>query len=233
MYDRGVAGIKPKGKVKIEWSPDFAYATGLIVTDGCLSGDGRHLELTSKDIQQLKSFMRWLGIKNKIGTKMSGFSDRRYYRVQFGDKLFYNFLLQIGLSPAKSKILKGLKVPKVYFFDFLRGVFDGDGSIYAYWDPRWRSSYMFYVQFASASIVFLQWVEHKVFKLAHIHGKIKTSGRVYQLVYAKAGSVVLCEKMYYNGKPVCLKRKQDKIKKILQINKTHNAQMAESVYATG
>ena len=214
-------GPKPKGKVKCEWSPEFAYAVGLIATDGCLSGDGRHLELTSKDTQQLKNFMRCLGIKNKIGTKASGYSSRRYYRVQFGDKLFYDFLLEIGLSSAKSKTLKELKVSKKYFFDFLRGTFDGDGSIYAYWDPRWHSSYMFYVQLASASIDFLRWVEQQVFKLAHVHGKIKPSGRIYQLVYAKGGSMVLLGRMYYNEKLVCLKRKKDKIDRILRVNEKH------------
>ena len=227
-------GPKLKGKVKCEWSPEFAYAIGLIATDGCLSGDGRHLELTSKDTQQLKNFMRCLGIKNKIGTKTSGYSDRRSYRVQFGDRLFYNFLLEIGLSPAKSKTLGVLKIPRQYFFDFLRGVFDGDGSIFAYWDPRWHSSYMFYTQFSSASFDFLQWLESKVFKLTNHRGKIKPGNRALQLSYAKRGSMVLLERMYYNEKPICLKRKKDKVDKILQINNRHNnAQMAELVYATG
>lgn len=223
-----MVGVKPKGKVEIKWSPKFAYAIGLLTSDGCLSGDGRHIDFTSKDLQQIKNFLNCLNIKNKIGRKSSGFSNKMYFRTQFSDKLFFNFLLTIGLSPAKSKILKNLKVPSEYFFDFLRGMFDGDGSIYAYWDPRWRSSYMFYVQFASASIDFLEWTERQVFKLGSVHGKMKRSGHVYQLVYAKGGSMVLLENMYYNGKLVCLKRKKDKIKKILQTNNLHkNAQMAE------
>ena len=45
------------------------------------------------------------------------------------------------------KKLKSVVMPKKYFFDFLRGHFDGDGSFYSYWDKRWKSSYMFYVSF--------------------------------------------------------------------------------------
>jgi len=30
------------------WSADFAYAVGLLTTDGSLSIDGRHINLTSK-----------------------------------------------------------------------------------------------------------------------------------------------------------------------------------------
>ena len=63
----GKRGPKPKGKVKIKWSGNFAYAIGLLATDGCLSPDGRHITLTSKDLDQLETFMKCVGIKNKIG----------------------------------------------------------------------------------------------------------------------------------------------------------------------
>ena len=52
----GQRGAKPKGKVKIKWSADFAYAIGLIMTDGNLSPDGRHLCFTSKDIEQINNY---------------------------------------------------------------------------------------------------------------------------------------------------------------------------------
>lgn len=47
--------MKPKGKVKIEWNENFAYAIGLIVTDGSLSIDGRHINFTSKDLEQIQN----------------------------------------------------------------------------------------------------------------------------------------------------------------------------------
>ena len=59
-------GAKPKGKVKIKWSPNFAYAIGLIATDGCLYKDGRHISLTSLDLEQLHNFNKALDIKVKI-----------------------------------------------------------------------------------------------------------------------------------------------------------------------
>ena len=58
-----------KLKVKIKWSPKFAYAIGLIATDGNLSIDGRHIIFTSKDLQLVKLFedclRREIGIKKK------------------------------------------------------------------------------------------------------------------------------------------------------------------------
>jgi hypothetical protein len=51
-------GQKPKGKVKIVWSSNMSYAIGLLTTDGCLSSDGRHILLTSKDKEQLNNFSK-------------------------------------------------------------------------------------------------------------------------------------------------------------------------------
>lgn len=102
----------------MRWSANLAYAVGLITTDGYLSKDGRHIDLTSKDIEQIQTFRRILKLTNKIGLKSSGHSDRKYYRVQFGDVKFYRFLLKIGLTPAKSKIIGEVKVPKRFFADF-------------------------------------------------------------------------------------------------------------------
>ena len=40
------------------WSENLAYAIGLIATDGSLSNDGRHLNFTSKDIDQIQTFAK-------------------------------------------------------------------------------------------------------------------------------------------------------------------------------
>ena len=140
----GKRGPKPKGKVKIKWSANFAYAIGLLVTDGCLSTDSRHIVFVSKDKDQIENFLFCLDLKTKIGKKNRNRKNEAY-QTQFGDVLFFKFLESIGLSQAKSLTVGKIDVPDKYFFDFLRGCFDGDGYSYSYWDPRWRSSFMFYV----------------------------------------------------------------------------------------
>jgi len=61
----GLRGPKPKkkGGVKIKWSSNFAYAIGLLASDGCLSSDGRHIILTSRDREQLENYMLTLTIR--------------------------------------------------------------------------------------------------------------------------------------------------------------------------
>lgn len=208
--------MNPQNKIKTEWTSNLAYIVGLIATDGNLSNDGRHIDFTSKDIQLIKSFKKCLGIKNKIGFKRGSFSDKKYPRIQFGDIAFYKWLVSIGITPQKSKTIGKLKILDKYFFDFLRGHFDGDGCCYSYWDKRWRSSFMFYINFISASEDHILWLDSKIKKLSKIKGVIrKEKGPIYSLKFAKEGSRALISKMYYKNDLPCLLRKKNKLKKIL------------------
>lgn len=220
----GRRGTKPQGKVKIEWSPNFAYALGLLATDGNLSKDGRHIDLTSKDREQLENFMKCLGIKVKIGYKTSGYTGKKYTRVQFSDVNFYQFLLTLGFTPVKTKTISVLEIPEEYFFDFLRGHLDGDGTFYSYWDPRWHSSFMFYTVFISASKRHLEWIQKTVFSRLGINGNLDDTPQksTYRLKYAKAESLKLIPQMYYYPEVICLARKRLKIEKAFKVDREHN-----------
>lgn len=217
----GKRGPKPKKIVNTKWSANLAYAVGLIATDGYLSIDGLLIDLTSKDKEQLENYSRCLGVKFRIGSKCNGNGDKSL-RIQFKNRLFYNFLLSIGLTNKKSLTMGKLEIPDEYFFDFLRGCFDGDGCTYSYWDPRWRSSFMFYLEFSSGSKNFVNWIRGQVQKKLGAGGHItltKKKNTNYQLKYAKKEALEIINKMYYNPHVVCLSRKQEKIEKTLEINK--------------
>ena len=93
-FESHLAHKMPKSKLPIKefvWAPDLAYTIGLLVTDGCLSNDGRHIVMRSSDTELLETFKECLGINNKVGETRNG--DVISYRVQFGDVQFYNCLL--------------------------------------------------------------------------------------------------------------------------------------------
>jgi hypothetical protein len=215
----GERGPKPKRKVKIEWSPNFAYAIGLLATDGCVSADGRHISFVSKDIEQVNNFMKCLQIHVKIGKNISGYDGNSTHKIQFGDVIFSSFLFDIGITSAKSKTIGVIKVPKKYFFDYLRGCFDGDGTIYSYWDKRWKSSFMFYVSIASASERHIEWLRSRINEKVGSKGHVTKDGKgsTFQLKYAKNESLRILKKMYYSKNIVYLSRKKLKIDKILAI----------------
>ncbi len=221
----GLRGPKPKRKDVI-WSSELAYAIGLIATDGCLSNDGRHLFLVSKDLEQIENFKKSLGLKVKIGVHSAGsrMKNRKYHRVQWGDVLLYDFLLGIGLMQNKSKILGALIIPDEYFFDFQRGSFDGDGSFYSYFDPRWKSSFMYYLNFTSASVEHISWLQDTLSRLLNVKGHVSKMGGVDKdrnwigtLRFAKKEALVVMGAMYSTSCTTHLSRKRLKIEQALRI----------------
>lgn len=205
---------------QVQWSNKLAYVVGLITTDGSLSKDGRHIDITSKDKNLLEDVKESLGLKIQIGQKYSG-QGNISWRLQIGSKQLYKFLRDIGLTPAKTKTVGELLIPKRYFCHFLRGHFDGDGSFYCYQDIRWKSSFMFYLSFVSASKIHIEWLQKMIYKTIGVKGHITTKKEkdMFQLKFGKNETKILVPKMYVGKSLVCLERKRKKIFTVLKREK--------------
>jgi hypothetical protein len=210
--------MRMKMKVDTRWNPSFAYAIGLITSDGNLSSDGRHINFTSKDFSLAQSFKKCLKLDNKIGRKARGGSqDKIYCVVQFGDKNFYHFLLAIGLMPAKSKVLGKLQIPDAYFVDFLRGCIDGDGNIITVKHPE-SQHLQLRIRITSASLQFLEWLKSKIYVNIQVDGGwiySPKSQSVHSLTYGKSDAIKIGRSIYYHDVEHYLHRKFDNIKMFL------------------
>lgn len=196
------------------WSAELAYAVGLITTDGSLSIDGRHIDFTSKDREQVELFKKLLNLTNRVGQKSNG-TDQLYYRIQVGNVALYRWLMNIGLMPNKSKVLGSMQIPDHYFFDFLRGHLDGDGTINIYNDRQFPGSRRLYTIFLSASRPHLKWIQSTTKRLLGIRGYIHSTTRAWRLKFAKHDSLRLLPHMYHNSEVPCLKRKRDLVAEFL------------------
>lgn len=207
----GKRGPKPKRAANPQWTTDLAYACGLMASDGCVISDGRHLNLTSKDIDQLETFKKCLGINVKISWKPSTFAGALRPQVQFSDATLHRWFVSIGITPHKSKTIRAILIPDKFFFDYLRGEFDGDGHSNAYWDTRWRSSVSLYIGFSSASEKHLQWLKTTIQNLIGIAGIVKLSQNCHKLEFSKTKAEVLYKYMYHTDNIPYLKRKKEKL----------------------
>ncbi|MCI0619851.1 hypothetical protein L0Y40_02335 [Candidatus Wolfebacteria bacterium] len=197
----------------------FAYAIGIITTDGNLSPDKRHINITSKDYEIVSTIKTLLQLSNTIGKKSRGGSgEKKYFVLQFGDINFYNFMLSIGLMPAKSKRLKSLQIPQRYFADFLRGCIDGDGNIDIFSHPESRLLQK-RIRLVSASQDFLLWIRDTVHLLTNVKGgAIYKQGKrsIVTLNFGKEDSKKLVSFMYYRRGLPALERKRKMAGRILE-----------------
>ncbi len=214
----GKRGVKAQGEVP-KWSAEVAYAVGLLASDGSLSRDGRHIDFTSKDLEQVTTLKRILKKSNPVREKRNGVRGVSY-RIQFGDVVFYDWLQNIGLTPAKSRTMGPLHIPDKLFFHFLRGLWDGDGTIYSYMDARWESSFVFYISFATGSERFARWLQSSVLQLGLCNGRIFLPARehTYQVRFAKKESKKLFALMFPNAAVPHLARKFAKAQEIFKMD---------------
>ena len=178
------------------------------------------MSVSSKDEDLLESLRFCLRLTNSI-TPVSNGRGRIYRRLQWSNRVFYDWLVSIGLTPAKTLTLGPVAVPEKYFPDFFRGCIDGDGSILVYTDryhaPK-NDRYVYqrlYVSLVSASRPFLDWVRTEVRQLLGVHGVVEakfTQGRrpIWTLRYAKGESLRLLPWMYYASGVPSLARKREK-----------------------
>ncbi len=181
--------------LKIE-GVDLWYFVGLITGDGCLSPDGRHIDITSKDHHFLRRLTKRLKITNKVGVKDKG-TNRQTYHIQIANRNFYDFLLSIGLMPNKSLVINDVNVPRVYFVDFLRGLIDGDGCIRKWIHPSNRKE-QWNLRIYSGSSSFIAWLNNMVESLLKVKGKIyRETDTKWILKYGKMAAREIVKKCYY------------------------------------
>lgn len=209
---------KPRLVRYFNWSANLAYVVGLIATDGNLSGNGRHITFTSKDIELIGYVKIILESKGRIGFTRNKKSE--VYRINICNVQLHDWFMNIGLTPKKSLTIKKLDVPDRYFADFLRGHLDGDGSITTYIDTYnnyKKPSYVYrrlWLRFISASQKHATWIKERVRVLFEINGQIHATkenpsgNRMYIIKFGKKSSLNLLSKIYYKKDLPCLTRKK-------------------------
>jgi DNA-binding transcriptional regulator WhiA len=107
-------------------SSEKAYWLGFIFADGYVSKDNNfELSLALKDLEHLIKFKEFLKYEGKI------YIDQKIgrCRLQFQDSRIVNSLKNLGCVNRKSLILTFPSIDNCFHSHFIRGYFDGDGSV--------------------------------------------------------------------------------------------------------
>lgn len=109
-----------------KWSPNMAYILGFWFADGCLSKyNVFSIHLHKKNKYLLELFSQEMESNYPLYSCMDG----KYWLLQFRSLQIYNDIIRLGGKERKSLDIKFPSVPKKYLPDFIRGYWDGDGTI--------------------------------------------------------------------------------------------------------
>lgn len=203
------------------WTIELAYALGLLATDGCLSGDGRHIAFVSADEELVRTLLRCIGRPHVRYVRTSSRIGRPVYRASVSHVALYAWLLERGLTPRKSLTLGALDVPPEYLPHVVRGLLDGDGSIYLRPQRPTRRTYPGYVYlrlwtyFSSASAAHVQWLRASLESALGIRGWVERTSRAgrhpyHRLRFGRRDSFVLLGALYADPTWPALERKRAK-----------------------
>ena len=176
------------------------YLVGVIASDGCLSKDGRHIDITAKDPLYLESLKKAAGLLSKVGAKYSGIGNR-YFHLQIANVGFYEFLLARGILPRKSLTQKEIDVPDKYFSDFCRGIIDGDGNIRKWTHPSNKRE-QWVLRIYSSSRCFIDWIQGRIEQIFGAKGRVHPrrdpqKNAAFVLKYGKMAARKVLKSCYY------------------------------------
>lgn len=197
------------------WSKEMAWVLGVVYTDGYI--DPGRQENPSRPISSTTAFMS-IGQKEpelllKVIRLMD--SNAELITITGGTLTFsvynnkiYSDLVNIGLRPHKSLDMRFPDVPKAYLSHFIRGCWDGDGSI-GFYNGRYRA------RFFCGSLTFIErLVNHLVAAgLPQRNLYIRYTKRnkpFYSVSFSGKYTVSLYEFLYKDADPSCyLERKHE------------------------
>ncbi len=205
-----------------EWSPEMAYVLGFWFADGYMRHEKSYRVIfNSKDYHLLLQIRKSLRSNYLIYRRKDGTG----HQLTLYSKQMYLKLLTLGGKRCKSKTVKFPQIPDKYLPDFLRGYFDGDGSVfyttYIHTKTK-RPRTELRSNFTSGNPKFLESLQNILAnKLGFITKKIGSynKGASRKLGYGTYDTLELLRFIYYPDYPIGLKRKAIFLRHLEEIEK--------------
>lgn len=192
-----------------KWTPEMAYIFGLFCSDGHVSSkkDYCTIHLHSKDKYILEKINEIVGSNYPIVDAKQGSLFRVYNKILCAD------LINLGCTPRKSLNLRFPNVPSKYLSQFVRGFFDGDGSIHFNKPNTIKVSFV-------GTKEFLKTMQFRISKVLKIRANPITKVKsIWRIVYYGDSARKLCKWMYNNPKGLYLSRKKERYINHIELRK--------------
>ena len=184
-----------------------AYWLGVLFADGNISkkaSNNGQIFFTSKDQQWVLAFMQAIKSNNKPRPELHKKYNKYIWKAQITSAQMYNALNRLGCVPTKSKIIRMPHLKSELVSHFIRGYFDGDGSVGVYQNLKTRDWKILKSNICSGSREFL---EDLLKYLPTKQKNITQKAGVYVLQFSLNDSYKLYEYLYKDS-TVWLNRKR-------------------------
>lgn len=196
-----------------------AYWLGVFFADGNVTKEHNAIRLNSVDKEWLDLFISDIEYTGTYHTETHKKYKKEIYCLRINDTKLSNDLCSIGCTPAKTLTIKFPSLQKDLVPHFIRGYFDGDGSVGIYVNDKEKNYYTLRSSFCCGSEKFLSTLvnllptnykelkKRKDSSLWTISFSVKDSLSLYNYLYSEATVYLNRKKCKFED---FIKMKQDK-----------------------
>lgn len=189
----------------------MAYVLGFWYADGYMRHEKSYRVLFfSNDRDHLAKIATAMQSKSPISLVANGVDCGK---LCLHSKKLYSDLTKLGGIRRKSISLKLPHIPPAYFRDFLRGYFDGDGSVHfiSYIATKNHKRYTnIRSNFTCGDVTFIRNIRNKLTDLLGLFPRAigQYGPHQFKLGYGQKDTHTLMQYMYYPGNPISMERKE-------------------------
>lgn len=214
MKEKNIENVGSQGARRHRFNESFfeeidteekAYWLGFIAADGCVykgsDGSSNRLQINLKgdDSYMLERFQDAIGSNYKIAQKMSG--KYKVAQLKVNSTKMCSDLMNHGIIYRKSIIVEFPKLKKEYERHYIRGYFDGDGSI-----GKYKKSYSVRIVGGSPMLLKIQ----DVFNSFGVEMNLRNvRDDIHELSIANSKALDGIEKFLYQDATIFLERKRE------------------------
>lgn len=211
------------GNHYIEITPEISYLTGLWQTDGHISEDTRNrgratIELSNKDADVIYKLSQHIKDNYNISVRQRNIQlkGRLYIKsfisLKVYNKDFRHFLISLGVPVGKKSdiIEPSIYIPKSYEIDYIRGLYDGDGSL------GFTVKNIPFISFITKSEVMATYIVEFIHNITQTPIKKLTRNKrdnAYNITIFNEDAQTICNILYYN-ECLAINRKKELANKI-------------------
>jgi intein-encoded DNA endonuclease-like protein len=184
-----------------------AYWLGALYADGNISkkaSKSGQIFLTSSDEDWVVNFMKDIKSTNKPRKEFHKIYNNYIWKAQITSSQMFNDLNALGCTPAKSKTITFPSIPNELIHHFIRGYFDGDGTVGVYTNLKLNDWKILKSGVCSGSELFIKQLLEKL----PVKNKNIYHNSVYTTQFSLNDSLALCNYLYKNA-TIYLERKKE------------------------
>ena len=195
-------GLTKRRELKLPQTRAGFYFLGLLSSDGYVSSSTYEVRIALKqdDKEILYKLKDCLNFGNIYEYHYDGRTSTAMLSIV--NKYFHNSILKLGIHPNKSRTLKFPGIPEKYIQDYIRGVFDGDGSFYYH-----SRNKAYHSSICSGSKPFMDELHSIIKKKANLNGGCYYENRGYYYFRMSKRDTIKFGDWLYSSSPIHLERK--------------------------